>query len=78
MHAFGEGWSVVVPVGGVMTWSRFGRCYFYGVYMVCCLFFVCMLLDIVCAILNSLFSVRVVLNVVVSARRKVIDERNWT
>ena len=78
MYAFEEGWSVVVPTGGVMPWSRFGGCYYYGVYKVCCLFFVCMLVDIVCAVLNSLFYVPIVLNVVVSARRKVIDERNRT
>ncbi len=39
MYAFGEGWSVVVLVGGVMPWSRLGGCYCYGVYKVCCLFF---------------------------------------
>ncbi len=75
MYAFGEGWSVVVPVGGVMPWSRFGGCYYYGVYKVCCLFYVCMLVDFVCVVLNSLFYVPVVLNVVVSACRKMIDER---
>ena len=35
-----------------------------------------MLVDIVCAVLNSLFYVPLVLNVVVSRRKKVIDERN--
>ncbi len=37
-----------------------------------------MLVDFVCAVLNSLFYVLVVLNVVVFARRKMIDERERT
>ncbi len=37
-----------------------------------------MLVDFVCAVLNSLFYVPVVMNVVVFARRKVIDEQNVT
>ncbi len=78
MHAFGEGWSVVVLVGGIMPWSRFDGCYCYGVYRVCCLFCVCMLVDFVCVVLNILFYVPVVLNVVVLAYREVIGERERT
>ncbi len=37
-----------------------------------------MCVDIVCTVLNSFFYVLVIMNVVVSARRKVIDERNGT
>ncbi len=40
MYEYGEGWIVVVPVGRAMTWSRFGGCYYYDVYKVCCLFVV--------------------------------------
>ncbi len=78
MYAFGEGWSVARPVGGVMPWSRFGGCKCYGVYKVCCLFCVCLLVDIVCAVLNSLFYVTSVLNGVASARRNVIEDGNMT
>ncbi len=35
----GEGWSVIVPAGGVVPWSRLGRCYSHGVYQVCYLFY---------------------------------------
>ncbi len=58
-----------------MPWSRFGGHYGYGVYQVCYMFYVCMLVDFVCAVLNSLFNVPVVLNVVVPACREVIGER---
>ncbi len=71
MYAFGKGWSVVVPVGGVMPWSQFGECDCYGLYHVCYLFYLCMLVDFVCVVLNSLFYVHVVLNVVVPACREV-------
>jgi hypothetical protein len=40
MNEFGEGWIVVVLVGRAMPWSRFGGCYSYGVYKVCCRFVV--------------------------------------
>ncbi len=59
-----------------MPWSRFGGYYCYGVYHVCYMFFLCMLVDFVCVVLNSLFYVPVVLNVVVpECREREGDER---
>jgi hypothetical protein len=75
VYAFGEGWSVVVTVDGVMPWSRFGGCYCYGVYQACYVFYLYMLVDFMCGVLNSLHYVPVVLNVVVPACREVISER---
>ncbi len=58
-----------------MPWSRLGGCYYYGVYQVCYLFYLCMLVDFVRGVMNSLFYVPVVMNVVVPACKEVISER---
>ncbi len=76
MYEFGEGWSVVVLVGRVMPWSRFGGCYYYDVYKVCCLFVVWMFVDFLCTVLNVLFYVLGVLRVVMYERREMINDRS--